>query len=96
MCLSIRMKYTKDNIEQIFSWKDVFVDFESGISHYSWAVGTHAGYDNVFSFADTDEECAKTPEQMPLSLKEGHAYFVTVKVTFILHYKLKKNMTKAI
>ncbi|XP_060577218.1 uncharacterized protein LOC132734491 [Ruditapes philippinarum] len=60
-------------------WTDVFVDMESGISHYSWAVGTHAGYDDIFPFDDTEEECAKTPENTPLTLKEGHAYFVTVK-----------------
>ena len=58
----------------------MFVDLESGISHYSWAVGTHAGYDDIFSFDDTEEECAKTPESTPLMLAEGHAYFVTVKV----------------
>ncbi|XP_053398434.1 uncharacterized protein LOC128556766 [Mercenaria mercenaria] len=60
-------------------WTGVFMDVESGISHYSWAVGSHAGYDDVFPFADTEDECAKTPENMPLFLKEGHAYFVTVK-----------------
>ena len=75
-----------DNVSQIFSWKNVFIDLESGISHYSWAVGTHAGYDDIFSFDDTEEECAKTPENMPLTLKEGHAYFVTVKVSFTLEF----------
>ncbi|XP_060580924.1 uncharacterized protein LOC132737608 [Ruditapes philippinarum] len=60
-------------------WKDVFMDLESGISHYSWAVGTHTGYDDIFPFFDTEEDCASTPENENISLKEGHAYFVTVK-----------------
>ncbi|XP_053398947.1 uncharacterized protein LOC128556937 [Mercenaria mercenaria] len=60
-------------------WRDVFVDIESGVSHYSWAVGTHAGYDDIYLFHDTVEECTNTPENTPLSLREGHGYFVTVK-----------------
>ncbi|XP_053390115.1 uncharacterized protein LOC123523221, partial [Mercenaria mercenaria] len=60
-------------------WTGVFSDLESGISHFSWALGTHAGYDDIFMFDNIEEECAQTPENKPLSLKEGHAYFVTVK-----------------
>ncbi|XP_060604506.1 uncharacterized protein LOC132757271 [Ruditapes philippinarum] len=60
-------------------WTNVFVDSESGISHYSWGVGTHPGFDDKFSFDGTEEECAKTPENKPLTLKEGHAYYITVK-----------------
>jgi hypothetical protein len=56
------------------------MDLESGISQYSWAVGTHTGYDDIFPFFDTEEDCASTPENENISLKEGHAYFVTVKV----------------
>ncbi|XP_053400998.1 uncharacterized protein LOC128557563 isoform X2 [Mercenaria mercenaria] len=59
-------------------WTGVFSDLESGISHFSWAIGTQAGYADIFMFDNIEEECAQTPENKPLTLKEGHAYFVTV------------------
>lgn len=63
-----------------FSWSGVFSDDESGISHYSWAVGTQKGYEDTMAYVDTTEQCGRTPEDLPLTLKEGHAYFINVKV----------------
>ncbi|XP_053400999.1 uncharacterized protein LOC128557566 [Mercenaria mercenaria] len=77
--ITLQSRYISDTQFVDACWRDVFLDLESGMSHYSWAVGTHAGYDDIFLFHDTNEECANTQQNMPLSLREGHAYFVTVK-----------------
>jgi hypothetical protein len=68
------------NCVTIFSWKGVFVDKESGIDHYSWAIGTQVGYCDISEFNDTLEECGTTPTENPLNLTDGFAYFITVKV----------------
>ena len=62
------------------SWDGVFSDPESGISRYSWSVGSQPGYDDMMGFTDRIDVCAQTDENTPLHLEEGHSYYVSVKV----------------
>ena len=65
-----------------YSWRDVFIDKESGIDHYLWAVGSHPGYDDIIPFTKTFEDCGISAEDTAINIHEGHAYFITVKVVF--------------
>ena len=64
----------------------MFSDLESGISSYSWAVGSQPGYDDMVNFTDSIDVCAQSDENSPVHLEEGHSYYVSVKVfTNIYH-----------
>ena len=62
------------------SWTNVFEDIESGIDYYMWGVGSQAGQDDVIPFVVTAQQCGVGFEDNNLFLREGHAYFITVKV----------------
>ena len=64
----------------VCSWDGVFSDPESGISRYTWSVGSQPGYDDMMVFTETFLVCAQTDENQPLQLEEGHSYYVSVKV----------------
>ena len=64
----------------ITSWRDVFLDKESGIDHYLWAIGSHPGYDDIIPFTKTTVDCGVSAEDKTIDIHEGHAYFITVKV----------------
>lgn len=65
----------------LLSWASMFYDTESGIKHYSWAVGTHPGLDDVSLFKDTNDDCGRTNLDDSFELIEGHAYYISVKVS---------------
>ena len=62
------------------SWKNVFYDLESEIHYYEWAIGSNPGYDDIMNYTRAELECGKNTEVRKLSFKEGHAYYISVKV----------------
>jgi len=64
----------------ITSWREVFLDQESGIDHYLWAIGSHPGHDDIIPFTKTTVDCGVSAEDKTIDIHEGHAYFITVKV----------------
>jgi hypothetical protein len=69
----------------IFSWKKVFVDPESTVDYFMWAIGSQPGYDDIMAFTKEETECGQNGQQNPLDLKEGHAYYISVKVSEYTH-----------
>ncbi|CAG2222618.1 unnamed protein product [Mytilus edulis] len=64
-------------------WKGVFLDLESGIDYYMWSVGSEPGYTDMMSYLKVvDEECGRTDKNKPLDLKDGHFYYINVRVSF--------------
>ncbi|XP_071784665.1 uncharacterized protein [Asterias amurensis] len=61
------------------SWENVFSDVESGISYFEWAVGSHPGHADVMPFTREDSESGVTDPSQPLTLHEGHSYFISIK-----------------
>ena len=68
------------------SWKGVFFDDQSGISHYEWGVGSHPGYDDIYTYRMTDQECGENNVDEPLIMIEGHSYLISVRVNGELLY----------
>lgn len=65
-----------------YSWKDVFLDLESGIDYYLWSVGSEPGYTDMMSHLKVfDQECGIIDENNPLDLKDGHFYYINVRVS---------------
>lgn len=62
------------------SWKNVFHDTESGINKFMWSIGSKLGYDDIMSPLESEMECAVSRSDNPLKLRDGHAYFINVKV----------------
>ena len=62
------------------SWKNVFYDLESEIHYYEWAIGSNPGYDDIMNYTRAELECGENNEVKKLSFKEGHAYYISVKV----------------
>ncbi|CAH1259452.1 Hypp2286 [Branchiostoma lanceolatum] len=60
-------------------WDGVFLDPESGISHYEWSVGSGPGHADIMPFTRTESEAAVSDPALDLQLQEGHVYFVSVK-----------------
>uniref|UniRef100_A0ABM0M5T3 Uncharacterized protein LOC102801709 n=1 Tax=Saccoglossus kowalevskii TaxID=10224 RepID=A0ABM0M5T3_SACKO len=61
------------------SWRGLFVDLESGISIYEWAVGSLPGFADIMPFTVINSEEGTSDENIDLELIEGHAYYVSVK-----------------
>ncbi|XP_033637440.1 uncharacterized protein LOC117298344 isoform X1 [Asterias rubens] len=61
------------------SWENVFTDQESGIAYYEWAVGSHPGHADVMPFNREDSESGVNDPSQPLTLHEGHSYFISIK-----------------
>ncbi|CAG2247188.1 unnamed protein product [Mytilus edulis] len=60
-------------------WKGVFIDLESGIDYYLWSVGSEPGYTDMMSYIKVvDRECAITDKNNPLTLQDGHYYYINV------------------
>ena len=70
----------------ICSWRDVFIDKESGVDHYLWGVGSHKGYDDIVPFSKTLLDCSVSAKHEDFVIHEGHAYFITVKVYNIMYF----------
>lgn len=62
------------------SWKNVFYDAESEINYYEWSIGSESGYDDIKNFTRVEAECGENNELERLYFKEGHAYYISVKV----------------
>ena len=62
------------------SWKNVFYDLESEIHYYEWGIGSNPGYDDIMNYTRAELECGENNEVRKLSFKEGHAYYISVKV----------------
>lgn len=60
------------------SWRNVFYDPESEINYYEWSIGSESGYDDIMNFSRVVEECGQNNKR--LGLKEGHPYYISVKV----------------
>eukprot|EP00058_Branchiostoma_floridae_P000533 XP_002586021.1 hypothetical protein BRAFLDRAFT_110187 [Branchiostoma floridae] len=60
-------------------WDGVFLDPESGISHYEWSLGSGPGHADIMPFTRTESEEAVSDPALDLQLQEGHAYYVSVK-----------------
>lgn len=65
----------------------MFMDAESGLSHYMWGVGSSRGHDDVIAFMYTEQECIETGPTA-IDVLEGHAYYVSVKVCYSCIYNL--------
>ena len=61
-------------------WTGAFVDAESGIAFYDWSVGSLPGHADIMPFARTETAQEMSPSDQALSLREGHSYFVTIRV----------------
>ncbi|KAI8507103.1 hypothetical protein Bbelb_155420, partial [Branchiostoma belcheri] len=55
------------------------VNIDSGVSFYEWAVGSRPGHADIAPFSRTVDTMASTDPNSPLSLHEGHTYYVSVK-----------------
>jgi len=58
----------------------LFEDSESGIASYAWSIGSNPRLTDIMEYTTARDECAETPIIKPVYLKEGHTYFVNVKV----------------
>jgi len=58
----------------------LFEDSESGIDSYAWSIGSSQRFSDVMEYTTTLDECAETPSNDPVNMKEGHTYFINVKV----------------
>ncbi|KAI8485722.1 hypothetical protein Bbelb_365560, partial [Branchiostoma belcheri] len=69
--------YSKEAVSA--SWEGLFNDPQSGVSFYEWAVGSRPGHADIAPFSRTVDTMASTDPNSPLSLHEGHTYYVSVK-----------------
>ncbi|XP_062606252.1 uncharacterized protein LOC134268062, partial [Saccostrea cucullata] len=60
-------------------WKGVFLDPESGLNFYMWAIGSKPGHSDIMGFTREDTECGINKETNRFDVKEGHAYYISVK-----------------
>ncbi|KAL3873929.1 hypothetical protein ACJMK2_037006, partial [Sinanodonta woodiana] len=60
-------------------WTGLFYDRESGISKYEWSIGSRPGYDNIMQPTTVYTECGIMSENSNVTMKEGNAYYVSVK-----------------
>ncbi|XP_055997828.1 uncharacterized protein LOC125647098 [Ostrea edulis] len=75
--ISGRHIVSKSEIEAC--WKKVFVDPESTVDYFMWAIGSQPGSDDIMVFTREESECGENSKRNPLDLKEGHAYYISVK-----------------
>lgn len=61
------------------SWENSFVDLESGIAFYEWAIGSNPGHADIIPFVKTKEEQGNS--DLLSALQEGHSYYISVKVS---------------
>ncbi|XP_063415906.1 uncharacterized protein LOC134697555 [Mytilus trossulus] len=60
-------------------WKGVFKDVQSGVDYYLWSVGSQPGYTDMMTYIKTTDECGITDKNNPLSLLDGHSYYINVR-----------------
>ncbi|CAG2234222.1 unnamed protein product [Mytilus edulis] len=60
-------------------WKEVFIDVQSGLDYYLWSVGSQPGYTDMMTYIKTTDECGITDKNNPLSLLDGHSYYINVR-----------------
>jgi hypothetical protein len=76
--LSVDLVFQLDTTSLSASWSG-FVDAESGISKYEWALGTVPGATDIQPFTDVGTATAATASG--LSLRVGATYYATVRAT---------------
>ncbi|XP_066300263.1 uncharacterized protein [Branchiostoma lanceolatum] len=69
--------YSRESVSA--SWEGLFNDPQSGVAGYEWAVGSRPGHADIAPFNRTVDTKATTDPNEPLSLHEGHTYYVSVK-----------------
>ncbi|XP_078334035.1 uncharacterized protein LOC111124258 [Crassostrea virginica] len=77
--ITISGRHIVSNSEIEACWKKVFVDPESTVDYYMWAIGSQPGYDDIMEFTRVETECGENSKLNPLDLKEGHSYYISVK-----------------
>ncbi|XP_062616047.1 uncharacterized protein LOC134277752 [Saccostrea cucullata] len=77
--ITLANRHITSDTEISACWKNVFHDPESEISYYEWSIGSKSGYDDVMKFTRTYMDCSENNKIGRLQLKEGHAYFISVK-----------------
>ena len=63
-----------------FSWPGLFSDAESGIHYYKYAIGSRAGFDDIYPFTETTQEQSNIVAINMKEFHEGHIYTITVEV----------------
>lgn len=72
-------------LKYICSWKDVFRDTESEIDFFMWSIGSQPGHWDIMEFTRENSECGINSKNRRLDIKEGYAYYITVKVKVNTH-----------
>ncbi len=67
------------------SWQNTFLDLESGIDFYEWAVGSNPGHADILPFITSNEPQVEITN---MNLQEGHSYYLSVKVCVIKQINL--------
>ncbi len=62
-------------------WPDVFSDNESGVKCYQWAIGSKPGHADIMPYTLVTSPEATSDADQPLSMKEGHSYYIAIKVS---------------
>ena len=58
----------------------MFSDPESDIDYFKWSIGSQPGHSDIMEFTRETSECGNYDKIHKLGLKQGHAYYVSVKV----------------
>ncbi|XP_056015772.1 uncharacterized protein LOC125675332 [Ostrea edulis] len=77
--ITISGRHIISNSELETCWKGVFSDPESGIDFYMWSVGSQPGHSDIMEYTREDFECGVNDKNERLDIKEGHAYYISVK-----------------
>lgn len=72
----------------------MFRDPESGIDFFMWSIGSQPGHSDIMKFTRESSECGINNKNQRLDIKEGHAYYVTVKVKVSIQLFIARNRIK--
>lgn len=72
----------------------MFRDPESGIDFFMWSIGSQPGHSDIMEFTKESSECGINNKNQRLDIKEGHAYYITVKVKVSIHLIYCKKQKK--
>lgn len=72
----------------------MFRDPESGIDFFMWSIGSQPGHSDIMEFTRESSECGINNKNQRLDIKEGHAYYITVKVKVSIHLIYCKKQNK--
>lgn len=72
----------------------MFRDPESGIDFFMWSIGSQPGHSDIMEFTRESSECGINNKNQRLDIKEGHAYYITVKVKVSIQLFIARNRIK--